>query len=414
MRIFLSILAALASFGMANFGDSTQAVVNGKLIGAQMAPSDTSYIFMETLLGWSHSIHMLAGFFFPICLIAIWWGPIKRAVSAMAIGFLLLGAMGVSHPAQAYYADSDYAETFMILPNESAFWLPDVGDNKSGQVAFGSEDYYRANKIAAKRFDVTTHVRLPNSGIFANKYVSPGRLIKVDRAPSARIWVAGEHRGTSKENQGLPCQSKEGLDITTGISIGASVKEEDSPKFLYTFGVNTPKGDPNDPNVVFTSVYYGKSLNQVMDEKVHPRVQSLVCDEMTRHTLDEDNAMAAEIMEHIQKKVQAYLNSVGITLDFIGWADTFDFAAPVQDAINRAYIAQKDADIAKTTSPWLDTMMRVAQIDALKTMAGKWTGTFPSSVSIWGLPSAIYDWFIGKFSGDQQPAPAPKPVSQGK
>ena len=407
MRIFLSILAVLFSWGMANFGDSTQAVVNGKLLGAQMAPSDSSYIFMETALGWSHTIHSLAAFFLPLALIAIWWGAIKKLMNSAAILAIAspMVFLAFGHPAHAYYADSDYAETFMILPNESAFWLPDVGDNKNGQVAFGSIDYYKANKIAAKRFDVTTHVRLPNSGIFANKYVSPGRLIKVDRAPVARVWVAGEHRGTSKLDEGMPCQSSEGHDIKVGISIGAFVTEEDAPKFLYNFGVNTPKGNPEDPNVVFTSVYYGKSLAQVMDEKVHPRVQSLVCDEMTRHPLDYDNEHAAEIMSDIEKKVTDYMAKRGITLDFIGWADTFDFDPKIQDAIDRKFIAVKDADIAKITAPNLDTLQRQANIEATRTLASKWSGNFPNTVQVWWLPNSITDWLTGWFSsGKPEPA----------
>jgi hypothetical protein len=56
-----------------------------------------------------------------------------------------------------------------------------------------------------------------------------------------------------------------GLDITVGIAIGASVYEENAAKFLFRFGVNPPVGDRTDPNVIFTSVYYGKSLAQVID-----------------------------------------------------------------------------------------------------------------------------------------------------
>jgi hypothetical protein len=347
-RVILTV-AVILGFGLINTiyaPISTLAV--GQAAGGQFLPSDGAYLqSMYTMSAWGFGNRLLS-IFFIAALIALWIKPViqlfrnnMNTLPVILMAGLVSGAFIYSSPASAYYADNDYAETFMVLPNESAFWLPDVGDNKNSQVAFGSEDYYKANKIAAKRFDVTTHVRLPNSGIFSNKYVSPGRLIKVDRSPTAREWVKAKHRGTGASDESFPCQSAEGLDVTVGVSIGTSVKEENAPKFLYTFGVNPPKGDPNDANVVFTSVYYGKSLSQVMDEKVRPRVQSLVCDEITKRTLDKDNAEAAAIMTAIQAKVSAYADSVGITLDFIGWADTFEFTPSVQKAIDDRYIVDK-------------------------------------------------------------------------
>jgi hypothetical protein len=46
-------------------------------------------------------------------------------------------------------------------------------------------------------------------------------------------------------------------------------------------------------------------------------------------------------MAAIHDKVSAYCDSVGITLDFIGWADTFEFSVAVQKAIDDRYIVDK-------------------------------------------------------------------------
>jgi hypothetical protein len=204
--------------------------------------------------------------------------------------------------------------------------------------------------------------------------------------------VKQPHRGTDKTDQSFPCQSSEGLDITVGIAIGASVYEENAAKFLFRFGVNPPVGDRTDPNVIFTSVYYGKSLAQVMDGPVRSRVQSLVCDEMTSRTLDKHNAEAASMMSSIQKKVDAYMTSVGITLDFIGWADTFIVDPQVQASIDRKYIATQDLAVAQSLAPHAATLQALATAEGTRTVANKWNGAVPTSVSLWWLPSSIGDW----------------------
>jgi hypothetical protein len=387
MRIFLTAVL-LCAVGFANFLlNAPGTLVLGETAGRQFDAIDVSYLTTQGVFGafgvanWLLSVGCLIG------LMLIWLKPIRALIASMTLTILI-----VPQPASAYYADSDYAETFMILPNESAFWLPDVGNNKDSQVQFGSEQYYAANKIAAKRFDVTTHVRLPNSGIFANKYVSPGRLIKVDRSPTTREWVLAAHKGTGQSDESFPCQDNAGHDITTGVSIGTYVTEEDAPKFLYHYGVNPPKGDPNDPNVVFTSVYYGRSLAQVMDEKIRNKVQSMVCTAMTKHGLDDDNLHADEIMQGIEKDVRTYLTANGITLDFIGWADTFHFSPEVQAAIDRAYIAKKDLEVAAALAPYAGTLQALATAEGTRTVANKWNGALPSSVSLWWLPASVSDW----------------------
>ena len=82
-----------------------------------------------------------------------------------------------------------------MLPNESAFFVPDVGDTRNTQVAFGTEAYYAANKIASKRF-VVPHVKLDNSALLGDYYVPSGRLIIVSRKPYAREWTQAAHRAT--------------------------------------------------------------------------------------------------------------------------------------------------------------------------------------------------------------------------
>ena len=59
-------------------------------------------------------------------------------------------------------------------------------------------------------------------------------------------------------------------------------------------------------------------------------------------SFDQANNDAGQIMESVkQKAAAAYFAAVGITLDFVGWADTFTFDQAVQEAVNRRYIASR-------------------------------------------------------------------------
>lgn len=323
-------------------------IVAANLAGKQFENNDNSYFVSELS-------HFFTGAGLPAVMLvalalAIWWKPLKGAFTAAAI-LVLLFAPSAAH---AYYDKSDYAETYFILPNESAFYTPDVGANKTSQTKFGSEEYLAENKIAAKRFNLP-HTKLENSGLFSNYYVPAGRLIIVDRTPYAREWVASEKRGTSGKDEGIHCQSKEGLDITVGISIGVSVLEENSPKYLFHFGTVPPKGDRTQPEVIFTSVFYARSLVEVMDGVGRNRVQTVICAEFASRTFNKGNEDAATIASDAGTKIKEELAKMGITLDFIGWGDTFMFDPTVQKAINDKYVAE-------TLGPVMSTLQALADI----------------------------------------------------
>lgn len=388
-RIALTAIWALLCGFWITTSNTAATLGLGKIAGNQFDASDGSYLATQAAFRGFNFLSLVTVLMAFGVLALIWYRPVKGWISAlMAVALLAIFLPG---DARAYYDKSDYSENYFVLPNESAFFVPDVGDNKSSQASFGSEAYLAEKKIAAKRFEVP-HTKLGNSGLWSNFYVPAGRLIIVDRTPVSREWVRQPHRGTDKTDQSFPCQSSEGLDITVGIAVGASVYEENAAKFLFRFGVNPPSGDRNDPVVIFTSVYYGKSLAQVMDGPVRSRIQSLVCDEMTARTLDENNKQAAKIMESVQKRVESYMVQVGITLDFIGWADTFDFDKSVQASIDRRYIATQDLAVATALAPHTATLQALATAEGTRTVANKWNGAVPSSVSLWWLPSSISDW----------------------
>ena len=382
VRGIASVVAILV-YSVVNFLLTPAAtMLSGETAAKQFDNSTVSYV--EATYGSGLFGHLgIPALVLLVVLALIWWGDLRRAWTrlfpAVVIAFGVLLSVTT---AQAYYDKNDFSEAYFILPNESAFFIPDVGANKDTQAKFGSTEYLEANKIPAKRFAIP-HAKFSGSGAWTDFYVPTGRLIIVDRTPYNREWVAAHDRGTSARNESFPCQSSEGINITTEVAIATSVSEENASKFLYWFGVRPPQGNRNDPNVVFTSVYYGKSLAEVMDSVGRGKVQSLVCHEIGARTFEKANADVNVIMDAVEKAAGTFLASRGITLDYIGWAGTFTFDKDVQQAVNDRYTAEKIA-------PVLDTLKAKAIIDTLQKWDGKAPTTFVSFAS--SFFDGVADW----------------------
>lgn len=388
VRLVLSV-AAVSVFGWLNyFANAAGTLVSGQAAVHQLDNSDVSYLVSTPLTQFAGHF-AISGIFLLAVLVLIWWSPVARFIkgstAAAILAFMALASMWAPQPAQAYYDKYDYTEAIYVLPNQSAFVIPDVGANKDSQAQFGSKAYYESNKVASKRV-LIPHAKLVNSGGWSDFYVPTARVTLVNRTPFNKEWVTDTERGSSNRNEGMPCQSNEGLNITVGISIGASVREEGAAKYLYYFGTVAPKGDPKDPNVIFTSVYYARSVEGVMDSIGHGEVLALVCHEINSRTLLGNNKAAGEIMAAVQAKATAYFDERGITLDYIGWADTFSFDKAVQKAIN-------DKFVADTILPVLPTLQAIADI---KVKEGLGAG-----IAAHGLPAnliAIPDGVLGNLS----------------
>jgi hypothetical protein len=383
-------------------------IASGELAGQQLNNSNAGYV------GATAGMRIFGNIGIPavvllLVLVVIWWQPLRRWCAGM-FPLAMLGVLLFAPPARAYYDKNDYTEAYTILPNESAFWIPDAGANKDNQAQFDSEAYLQANKVAVKRF-IVPHTKLQGSGSFFDFYVPAGRLIVVDRTPFSREWVAARERGTSPRNESFPCQSKEGLNISVGVSIGASVLEANAAKYLYRFGVLPPAGDRTDPKVIFTSVFFSRRLSDVMDDVGRKKVQTLVCREIAGRSFDQANAEANQIMDVVGKAATDYFASVGITLDFIGWADTFTFDQTVQDAVNRRYVASQDQAIASLLAPYASTIQALAAAEALRSFGQKSDGRLPTTIV--GLPTdlgTLLGTLLKSGSGAAASAPAASPA----
>lgn len=376
---------------------ASHTLLDASLAGKQFEDSTASYLGYQASNNLTLAV-AIPGLIAIVLIILIWKRPLAHYFSTFGTLALIVSLSGLPyHKAWAFAETTDKTEVVPILPNESAFWIPDVGPNRETQVQFDSESYLQANKVAAKRFEIR-HEKLAGTGGKSwtsgwDLYVPVGRLIIVPRQPFSHEWVDAADRGTSARKEGFPCQDNGGLDFGVGVSISTSVSEEQAAKFLYNFGVASPQltqgQNRNDPQVIFQSVYYGRSLGDVMQDVGRKRIQTLICDQIMSHDIDYDNQHLVEIMKTVRQQASDYFASVGITLNFIGYADTATFAPEVQAAINRKYVAAQDKAAAALLADYTSTIQALAQAEAMRSFGMKTDGRLPTTVV--GAPPAFFE-----------------------
>lgn len=395
MKRLIGTAAAVLGYSVAMMAYAPVATLaTAEAAGDQFLNSDSAYLRSVWTMNFFSGTSALLSLALLVILAAIWFKPVrdllKQATTHLMV-LMIAGAalMGSAHPSLAFFEKTDRTEVIPVLPNWSAFWIPEQGANKDSQKQMDSAAYLDENKVAAKYFTVP-HVKLTGSAgtsLFSgyDYFVNSGSLILVDRTRYSREWVDATDRGTSTTKEGFPCQTSEGINIITGVSIGAYVTEADAATFLYNFGVAAgepfkPSGDiEQDGKAAFQSVYYGRSLQEVMDDVGRKKVQTLVCDQIGLSTFEVANSNMISIMKTVQTDASAYFKSVGITVDFIGWGDSFQFDDDVQNAVNREYISRQDAAIAVRLQPYAEIIQALAVAQATRTFGDKTDGKLPTT-----------------------------------
>ena len=421
-RVIGTVVATLL-YGWIMMVYSPQAtLITAETAGQQFNNSDAGYLAAIHTMNLFSAVGTVMTVLFVAILAVIWYRPVRdlftRGSQMLAVLLATAGALilGTSD-GRAFFEKADRTEIYPILPNQSAFWIPEVGAVKDNQVQMDSEAFLNANKVQLNRFQIP-HQKLTGSAgnsIFAgwDYYVPAGRLIIVDRTPFSREWVDATDRGTSVKKEGIPCQSKEGLNVTVGVALGASVSQANAAKYLFRFGVIAPKGDvkgtldsvENDGRIIFTSVYYSRSVQNVMDDFGRKKIQEIVCDQITSRTFDKVNEDAKLIKDAAAKQIVDFFAGYGITIDFMGWADTFTFDKEVQDAVNRLYIAKQDEEIGRRLQPYTDVIKSLAQAQAQRAFGDKTDGRLPTT--FFGMPPEM----IGPLLGTQPPRPPAQPAA---
>jgi hypothetical protein len=344
----------------------------------QLENSDVSY-YQFQVLNHVNNAHALISMIWMIGTVLLWSSKLKSLHAKLPSGLyaiaVVIFALSFSTSAHAYYDKTDRAEWVNIEANQSAFLIPAVGANKTTQAQFGSVDYLTANKVAAKRVQIP-HAKADNTSLIVDYYVPTATLYLVDRTPYTREWVDAADRGTSTKAQGFHFESADSVNIKTGVTISASVAEEDAAKFFYWFGTSAIKIS-QDPQDVFASVKYGKSLSEVMDTVVRAKVQQVLAREFSKRPFMKAINDKAAIMDAVEQSVKDEFAKKGITIAFVGYAEELNFDPRIQKAIDDAAIAgvqyaNKDALLAV-----VEINRKNAEVDVVRAQAkaiGNWNG----------------------------------------
>jgi hypothetical protein len=358
-------------------------------VGSYVGSMTAIEYFKNLSGGFSHVFLFLA-------IISIWWSNLKSLFSnskntiPVVFAIILASFFTIPDDANAYYSRQDWSENINVLPNHSAFMIPAVGESKDSQKQFESEAFLNEKKVGAKRINIP-HVILKNSGTF-DYYVPGAILIMLDRTPYVVNWTK-EANADSPTNQEVCVESEDSIQVCFDVSIGANVTEEDAAKYLYWFGVEPATGNDDERN--FPSVLRGKSLNNVMNTRVHSRIKSAYFTEFAKYDFKTMLAKKGEILTTVEKNMIAEYKKMGITIEYIGISSDLRLDSRLQTSITDLIISQytKDSaanrlEAAKTDRFIAETTVIAAQAEPYK----KWNGQLPSFPQFMISSDKISDW----------------------
>ena len=374
--IIMTVLAVIMYHFASYFIGAASPVIAGNLSVSQL--TDTNAGFANTILARQFDGNGLPVIIL-IAVLACIWIPFLISMfkeSPKVVTMLcILGCFTLN--ANAFYNERNDVEQITIKSNQTAFMIPMQGANLKNQGTFDSAAFLDANKVPTKRVEIP-HCLLPKTGILVRDvYIPASQLVIVTREPFARCWTKDANRGTSKENQGFFVESKEGIDIDCGISIAACIQLKDSATYLYNFGISDKVMAQDQQFPDFASVVYAKDLSTIMDTVVHQDVQRLLSREFGKRAMTDAINQKFEIMQAVSDELVKTYAELGITIRYIGFATPLNFDSKIQDAIDGAFIAKKNADSAADRMTAMPVLMALADIEIKKGIAqaiGRWNG----------------------------------------
>lgn len=218
------------------------------------------------------------------------------------------------------YDTPEYVE---VKANETAYVVPLEGAADAG-VKFDSEAYLDKLKVATKRIQIPH--RWNQTGreiVFPNgEWIDTVRVITVDRSPVTRQWDNGADRKPNEKDQAIWLESADSIGFSTGFSVTAMVREQDTSKFLYA--------------------YKATSLAEVMDRELRARIQSVASDVAARYKMDVLREKKNELIDKVRSDVLPFFAEKGITITTIGQFGGFRYEnEKIQLAIDDTFVAQQ-------------------------------------------------------------------------
>ena len=204
-----------------------------------------------------------------------------------------------------------------IKPNETAWAIPLDGASQGGQIKFNSVQFLDQKKVASKRIMVDMVSRSTGRLWFDYEWIPAIKVITVDRSLITREWTDASNTGTSAGRQGVGVVTKDSVQLRVGLTVTASIDEDDASTYLY---------------------YHGE--------------KTLAVAELTRKygdmSLQEAQTKGTEIYAELFADAKTAFKAKGITIQYLGNAEGLTYSDPkVQEAINKSYQSTQDAKTAQ-------------------------------------------------------------------
>ena len=215
-----------------------------------------------------------------------------------------------------------------IGPNETAWLIPLDANSSAGQAKFNSVAFLDQKKVSLKRVTIPQTYRSTGYTYGDAELIPTARLIKVDRSLVTREWTDNLTTGTTAKREGITVMTGDSVKLHTGLTITATILEEDASTYLYFHGE--------------------KPLHDVIDQNVRSFAVAELTKMYASMPLSEVQTNTAYIYNKLFEDSVEKFKAVGITISFLGNAEGLTYEDPkVQEAINRRYMAEQSIKIAQ-------------------------------------------------------------------
>jgi len=249
--------------------------------------------------------------------------------------WLIVMSIGLTGCANRATTDSERMgsqDVVVVQPNQTAFQIPAVGGNLSGQAQFQSIGYLESKKVAAKRLTI-------DKELVGGKYIGTTIVVLVDRTPVARQWTDELSTGTTARDEALCAESSESIGVCFPISLAAVVQEQNAATYLY----NYPTAKLQDDQV--GGVFIATPLSSVVDVQIHQYLQKVISNESATRTLAQIIADKADIIKAAETSTIEMFQTQGVTVSYVGLGGGLTLDPKIQSVIDQLYISERNLEV---------------------------------------------------------------------
>ena len=217
----------------------------------------------------------------------------------------------------------------VIDSHEVAFLIPYTKDG-TAQESSGNEEFFKKKLVYAQQVQIEQQwVQKGYEFIGYNgSWKDAAILIKVDTQPVTREWTADANSGTSNKNEAIWVMTSDQVEFSTGWNVTARIKDrDDAVKFL----ANYPNG----------------SLEKVLDQEVHAKLQTTFALQVTDLPMETLRKAATPVIEKTTKEVIAFFEKRGVTITNLGITGGFVYKdKTIMETLVKVFNAEQDKAIA--------------------------------------------------------------------